>query len=113
MGSCDKFIIFSGDLLVWDITKAGRDKSKLFHPSGQGHQRFVFNFCSMGADGEVLVTTSMDRQVGTYIMKTCPCNEYPLTPNFYIVKLGFIGVYIIFVVLLQNIDCGYSLEPPH
>ena len=46
------------------------------------------------------------------IMKTCPWNEYPLTPHFYIVKLGFTGVYIIFLFLLQNIDCGYSLEPP-
>ena len=27
-------------------------------------------------------------------MITCPCNEYPLTPHFYIVKLGFTGVYI-------------------
>ena len=23
-----------------------------------------------------------------FIMKTCPCNEYPLKPHFYIVKLG-------------------------
>ena len=28
------------------------------------------------------------------------------------VKLGFIGVYIIFLISAQNIDCGYSLEPP-
>ena len=28
------------------------------------------------------------------IMKTSPCNEYPLTPHFYIIKLGFTGVYI-------------------
>ena len=27
------------------------------------------------------------------IMQTCPCNEDPLTPHFYIVKLGFTGVY--------------------
>ena len=27
------------------------------------------------------------------ITKTSPCNEHPLTPNFYIVKLGFKGVY--------------------
>ena len=46
-----------------------------------------------------------------YITKTCPCNEHPLTPHFYIVKLGFTGVYIIFLFLLQNIGCGYSLEP--
>ena len=30
----------------------------------------------------------------------------------YIVKLGFTGVYIIFLISAQNIDCGYSLEPP-
>ena len=28
------------------------------------------------------------------IRKTSPCNEHPLKPNFYIVKLGFTGVYI-------------------
>ena len=43
-------------------------------------------------------------------MLTSPCNEYALTPHFYIVKLGFTGVYIIFLFLLENIDCGYSLE---
>ena len=47
-------------------------------------------------------------------MLTCPCNVDALTPHFYmyIVKLGFTGVYIIFLFLLQNIDCGYSLESP-
>ena len=39
-------------------------------------------------------------------------NIYPLKPHFYIVKLGFAGVYLFFLFLLQNIDCGYSLEPP-
>ena len=34
------------------------------------------------------------------IMKTSPCNVHPLTPHFYIVKLGFTGVYIIFLFLL-------------
>ena len=43
---------------------------------------------------------------------TCPCNEHPLTPHFYIEKVGFTWVYIFFLLLLQNIDCGYSLEPP-
>ena len=28
-------------------------------------------------------------------------------PNFYIVKLWFTGVYIIFHISAQNIDCGY------
>ena len=31
-------------------------------------------------------------------MQTSPCNEFPFTPHFYIVKLGFTGVYIIFLI---------------
>ena len=46
------------------------------------------------------------------IIKTCLCNVYPLEPHFYIAKLGYAGVYLFFLFLLQNIDCGYSLEPP-
>ena len=48
------------------------------------------------------------------ITKTCPCNVYPLEPHFYMAKLGYAGVYIFFLFLLKNIDCGYmySLEPP-
>ena len=48
-----------------------------------------------------------------YITKTCLYNFDPLKPHFYIVKLGFTGVYISFLISAQNIDCGYSLEPPH
>ena len=32
-------------------------------------------------------------------------------PHFYIVKLGFTGVYF-FLFCSKYIDCGYSLEPP-
>ena len=46
------------------------------------------------------------------ITKTYLYNSDPLKPHFYIVKLGFTGVYIIFLFLLKNIDCGYSLELP-
>ena len=45
-------------------------------------------------------------------MKTYLYNFDPLKSHFYIVKLGFTGVYIIFLISAQNIDCGYSLEPP-
>ena len=34
------------------------------------------------------------------IMITSRCNVYPLTPHFYIVKVGFIAVFIIFLYLL-------------
>ena len=46
------------------------------------------------------------------ITKTRLYNFDPHRPHFCIVKLGFRRVYIIFLVLLKNIDCGYSLEPP-
>ena len=43
---------------------------------------------------------------------TYPCNEYPLRSLFYIVTLGYAGVYLFFLFFVQNIDCGYSLEQP-
>ena len=46
------------------------------------------------------------------IMITCLCNENPITPHLYIVKFGLTGVYIFFLFLLLNIDCGYLLELP-
>ena len=48
-----------------------------------------------------------DAQTKTYLY-----NFDPLKLHFYIVKLGFTWVYIIFLTSAQNIDCGYSLEPP-
>ena len=45
------------------------------------------------------------------ITKTRLFNFDPLKPHFNIVKLGFTGVYMIFISA-QNIDFGYSLEPP-
>ena len=46
------------------------------------------------------------------ITKTFLYNFDPLKSHFYIVKLGFTGVYIIFLILLKNIEYGYSLELP-
>ena len=46
------------------------------------------------------------------ITRTRLYNFDPLKPHFYIVKLGFTGVYINFLISARNIDCGYSLELP-
>ena len=46
------------------------------------------------------------------ITKTYLYNFDPPKPHFCLVKLGFTGVYIIFLISAQNIDFGYSLEPP-
>ena len=39
-------------------------------------------------------------------------NFDPLKPHFYIVKLGFTGVYIIFLFSAQKHRLWYSLGPP-
>ena len=46
------------------------------------------------------------------ITKTCLYNFDPLKPHLYIVKLGFTGVYIIFLISAQKHRLWYSLEPP-
>ena len=54
-----------------------------------------------------------DEALSMRITKTCLYYfDPPLKPHFYIVKLGFTGVYIIFLISAQNIDCGHSLESP-
>ena len=48
-----------------------------------------------------------------YIMKTRLYDfDPPQTPLLYS-KWGLQGYILFFLFLLKNIDCGYSLEPPH
>ena len=47
-----------------------------------------------------------------HITKTCLYKVDPLKPHFYIVKLGFTGEHINFLISAQNIDCENSLKPP-
>ena len=56
------------------------------------------------------IITLSSFELAQNITKTYLYNFDPLKPHFYIVKLGFTGVYISFLSLLKNIDCGYSLE---
>ena len=55
---------------------------------------------------------------GEHIMLTCPCNVDPLTPHFYIVKLGFTWIYIIFAlkhrlwVLVKTASMKMFLDVP-
>ena len=48
----------------------------------------------------------------TYHQENMSVKCKPPQTHFYIAKLGYAGVYLFFLFLLQNIDCGYSLEPP-
>ena len=36
------------------------------------------------------------------ITKMSPCNKDPITPHFYIVKLGFTGVYMFFLIFASK-----------
>ena len=48
--------------------------------------------------------TAATRQLVAVITNTYLYNFDPLQPHFYLVKLGFTGVYIIFLISAQNID---------
>lgn len=60
--------LLSGELVLWDLSKAGKQRWTLFGTSseGQNHNRIVFNMTSIhDQDGrELLISTSMDREVG-------------------------------------------------
>ena len=52
-----------------------------------------------------------------YFLQDCMCGQPsrkldPLKPHFCIVKLGFTGD-ALYLISAQNINFGYSLEPPH
>ena len=50
------------------------------------------------------------RRQKSCITKTYLCNFDSLKPHFYIINLGFTGVYFIFLISDKNINCGFSLE---
>ena len=63
-------------------------------------------------DNQTSVLPETDINLYHSITKTSLYNFDPLKPHFYIVKLGFTGVYNIFRISAKNIDCSYSLELP-
>ena len=68
--------------------------------------------CGISCEYSVIQSAAISRTILELITKTRLYNFDPLKPHFYIVKLGFAGVLVIFLISAQNIDCGYSLEPP-
>ena len=45
------------------------------------------------------VMYAREQAIASSIMLTCPCNVHPISSHFYIVKLGFTGIYIIIFLL--------------
>lgn len=64
----------SGELLLWDLTKGGKQRWTLFGSSseGQNHSRIVFNTSSLRLQdgGELLFSTSMDREASLFLLNT-------------------------------------------
>ena len=49
----------------------------------------------------------------TVLVDSQVSDSCPWATCYIIAKLGYAGVYLFFLFLLQNIDCGYLLEQPH
>ena len=47
------------------------------------------------------VASTVNRET-EYISKTCPCQESPFKPHFYIVTLGYAGVFLSVLLLLRG-----------
>ena len=60
------------------------------------------NYLLSWVEQEKCFITSGPGEIRKDITKTCLYNFDPLKPHFYIVKLGFTGVYIIFLILLKK-----------
>ena len=101
-------IVLSGQQMItsipWYIHSSHCYTSDTLHPylfyiSPQKHIIWI----SMCFHGEIS-KDSLDNPsyLRGYITKTCLYNTDPLKPHFYIVKLGFTGVYIIFVISAQK-----------
>ena len=86
-------------MTLWSVW---RSRSTVFH-KWRFLNPYWLSFCLQRLlKGSIMLLFAISSRKHTYII---------FTP-FYIVKLGFTGVYIIFLISAQNIHCGYALQPP-
>ncbi|XP_040907522.1 gem-associated protein 5 [Toxotes jaculatrix] len=68
---------FSGELVLWDLTRSGKQRWTLLGTSseGQNHSRIVFNMSSVHLqdDRELLISTSMDREIKCWDLGSLDC----------------------------------------
>ena len=79
------------------------------------HAVIKFHYLCLNRFGIVYFINNSSAEIQSHpflSIRTCLCKVYPLIPHFYIAKLGYVGLYLFVLFLLQNIDCGYSFEPP-
>ncbi|GCB76510.1 hypothetical protein scyTo_0016566, partial [Scyliorhinus torazame] len=84
---------FGGELLLWDLTKSGKQKWTLLGSSseGQNHSRIVFNLSSvcLQDNSELLLSTSMDRDVKCWDLNTLDCVWTQPTLGGFVYSLAF------------------------
>ncbi|XP_060746757.1 gem-associated protein 5 isoform X2 [Tachysurus vachellii] len=83
---------FGGELVVWDLTKSGKQKWTLLGSSsdGQNHSRIVFNMSSVCVrDRDLLISTSMDRDIKCWDLDTLECCWTLPTMGGFIYSLSF------------------------
>ncbi|XP_060692934.1 gem-associated protein 5 [Hemiscyllium ocellatum] len=89
---------FGGELLLWDLTKTGKQKWTLLGSSseGQNHSRIVFNLSSVSLQDncELLLSTSMDRDVKCWDLNTLDCCWTQPTLGGFVYSLAFSPVNI-------------------
>ncbi|GAA6066500.1 gem-associated protein 5, partial [Tachysurus ichikawai] len=81
-----------GELVVWDLTKSGKQKWTLLGSSsdGQNHSRIVFNMSSVCVrDRDLLISTSMDRDIKCWDLDTLECCWTLPTMGGFIYSLSF------------------------
>ncbi|KAM3601720.1 uncharacterized protein V6R79_017715 [Siganus canaliculatus] len=84
---------FSGELLMWDLTRTGKQRWTLFGTAseGQNHSRIVFNMSSVQLQGdrELLISTSMDREIKCWDLGSLDCCWTLPTLGGFIYALSF------------------------
>ncbi|XP_060792483.1 gem-associated protein 5 [Neoarius graeffei] len=83
---------FGGELVLWDLTKSGKQKWTLLGSSsdGQNHSRIVFNMSSVCVeDRELLISTSMDRDIKCWDLNTLECCWTLPTMGGFVYSLSF------------------------
>ena len=93
--------VTKGHNCVVYLRKAMRNKPRTGNVNAQGTLHHIPSIRSQDIERKKIPSRNH-----AYIVLT------PLKPHLYIVKLGFTGVYNIFLISPQNTECGYSLEPP-
>ncbi|XP_036380032.1 gem-associated protein 5 [Megalops cyprinoides] len=84
---------FGGELILWDLAKSGKQKWSLLGTSsdGQNHSRIVFNMSSvcLGQDQELLISTSMDREIKCWDLSSLECCWTLPTLGGFVYSLAF------------------------